>query len=162
MVRKKICALGAVAVGKTSLLRRFVHGIFSDDYQSTIGVKIDTKTVETDRGQVQLVLWDLDGHADFDRVRGRYLEGCAGYFLVIDGTRAETVDWGLSLLEAVREISQVPCVCLLNKRDLDDEWQLDADTTKRLTARDVVVLETSARTGDGVEEAFMRLTQLVT
>ena len=67
MVRKKICALGAVAVGKTSLLRRFVHGIFSDDYQSTIGVKIDTKKLETEHGVVQLVLWDLDGHAAFDR-----------------------------------------------------------------------------------------------
>lgn len=66
-LKKKICMLGTHGVGKTSLVRHFVHSIFDDHYLSTIGVKIDRKTVQLDEVEVTMVLWDIAGEEDFFR-----------------------------------------------------------------------------------------------
>ena len=61
MIQKKICMLGAFAVGKTSLVKRYVHSMFSDKYLSTVGVKIDKKVLHNGDSEVMLMLWDLYG-----------------------------------------------------------------------------------------------------
>jgi small GTP-binding protein len=91
VVQRKVCMLGATSVGKTSLVRRFVESIFSDKYQSTIGVKIDRKLVQVDDAQVSLLLWDLQGEDEFQRVRLSYLRGASGLIFVADGTRPDTL-----------------------------------------------------------------------
>ena len=88
MIQKKICMLGAFAVGKTSLVQRFVKSLFSDRYLTTVGVKIDKKIVTVGDTEVSLVLWDLAGEDEFQSVQTSYLRGASGYLLVIDGTRA--------------------------------------------------------------------------
>jgi GTPase SAR1 family protein len=65
--------LGAYAVGKTSLVARFVRGIFSDKYLTTVGVKIDKKTIEIANREMSLILWDLAGEDEFYQVRRSYL-----------------------------------------------------------------------------------------
>ena len=65
MIKKKICMLGAFAVGKTSLVQRFVNSIFSEKYQTTIGVKIDQKLVQTGDTEVNLMLWDIHGEDNY-------------------------------------------------------------------------------------------------
>ena len=87
MIQKKICLLGGFGVGKTSLVSRFVHSIFSDKYLTTVGVKIDKKRVDLGSQQVDLVIWDIYGEDDFQKVRMSYLRGASGYLLVADGTR---------------------------------------------------------------------------
>ena len=89
--------LGGFAVGKTSLVRRLVSGIFSEKYLTTVGVKIDQKTVTVQGKELLLVLWDLYGDDDYQKVRASYLQGSSGYILVIDGTRKETVDVAIRL-----------------------------------------------------------------
>ena len=79
MIRKKICMIGAFAVGKTSLVRRFVQSIFDEKYLTTVGVKIDKKVVEVDGRQIMLMLWDLEGQDVYHSVRTSYLRGAAGY-----------------------------------------------------------------------------------
>jgi small GTP-binding protein len=69
MLQKKICMLGAFAVGKTSLVRRFVESIYSDVYQTTVGVKIDKKNVQVHGKEVSLVLWDIYGEDDYQKMR---------------------------------------------------------------------------------------------
>jgi small GTP-binding protein len=155
MIQKKICILGAFAVGKTSLVERFVKGMFSAKYFTTVGVKVDKKLVEVGGQELSLVLWDLHGEDEFQKVRVSYLRGAAGYFLVVDGTRSETLDTALALQRTAQQaLGAVPFVLILNKTDLHDEWEVESRDLEALTRRNWSSIETSAKTGEGVEEAF--------
>lgn len=158
MIQKKVCMLGAFAVGKTSLVRRFVESIFSEKYQTTVGVKIDKKSLTIGQQSVNLILWDLHGEDDFQKVRLSYLRGSSGYLLVVDGTRQATLDRSFLIQQAAdATIGRVPFLVILNKADLMDQWELDREATERLVDRGWTVLRSSAKTGEGVEEAFHTL-----
>lgn len=162
MIQKKICMLGSFAVGKTSLVRRYVDSIFSDTYQTTVGVKIDKKVMHLDETEIHLVLWDLYGDDDFQKIRWSYFQGAAGYLLVADGTRRATVEKAIALEERARqEIGPVPVVFVINKSDLVDEWELDAEMETRLADKHRTILRSSAKTGEGVDEAFVQLTRKI-
>jgi small GTP-binding protein len=159
MLQKKICMLGSFSVGKTSLVRRFVESIFSDAYQTSIGVKIDKKVVRAGNEDVTLVLWDIHGEDVYQKIRMSYLRGMSGYLLVVDGTRRQTLDDALALNERViQEAGKVPAVLVLNKSDLTEKWEIDAARESELTAAGWTMLRTSAKTGDSVEEVFSKLT----
>jgi small GTP-binding protein len=158
VTQKKVCMLGGFAVGKTSLVARFVSSIFSDRYLTTIGVKIDKKSVTVADEQMDLILWDIYGEDEFQKMRLSYLRGAAGYLLVADGTRETTLDTALGLQESVaREIGGVPFVLVINKADLADRWEIDDRTLSAIARRGWTIVKTSAKTGDGVEEAFLTL-----
>ena len=159
MIQKKVCMIGSPAVGKTSLVRRYVQGMFSDEYLTTIGVKIDRKEVRNDGQEVNLLLWDLAGDDAFQPLKTSYLRGMAGYLLVADGTRQPTLDHALQLQERVESAHpDIPFILLLNKHDLVDEWDLEENQVRALRGRGWTLIETSALAGDGVEEAFASLT----
>lgn len=152
MIQKKICLLGAFGVGKTSLVSQFVHSLYSDKYLTTLGVKIEKKSVDLGSQQVDLILWDMHGEDDFQDVNVSYLRGAAGYLLVVDGTRRATVQTAISLHEvAERAVGPVPFRLLLNKADLVNDWEIDENI---LASLGWPVLRTSAKTGAGVEQAF--------
>jgi small GTP-binding protein len=158
VIQKKICLLGGFGVGKTSLVSQFVHSIFSEKYLTTIGVKIDKKSVPVDRTQVELVIWDIYGHDDYQKLRLSYLRGASGYLLVADGTRQatlETVDELQRLTEDT--IGRVPFVLAVNKADLRAQWQIDTGAIEERRRAGWHVVETSAKTGDMVEGAFATL-----
>jgi small GTP-binding protein len=158
MIQKKICILGAFATGKTSLVRRFVKGIFSESYLTTVGVKIDKKEMKIEGRELHLILWDLSGEDQFQKVRVSYLRGASGYFLVVDGTRGETLDTARSLQTTVEEAcGPLPFVLMCNKMDLTDEWELGETALEDFSKKGWTVLKTSAKTGHGVEEAFSAL-----
>jgi small GTP-binding protein len=158
MLQKKICMLGSFAVGKTSLVRRFVESIYSDVYQTTVGVKIDKKNVQVDGKEVALVLWDIYGEDDYQKMRWTYLRGASGYLLVADGTRKATLEKAVSLEQKVREeVGVIPFVFVINKSDLIRDWELDPALQSQLTARGWTILRSSAKTGEGVEESFAQL-----
>jgi small GTP-binding protein len=157
-LQKKICMLGGFSVGKTSLVRRYVASIFSETYLTTVGVKIDKKTVNLSGRTVNLILWDLAGEDDIASLRMSYLRGAAGYVLVADGTRPSTLDVALSLRQRVEtEYGSLPFVLLLNKNDLTDQWTLGDDEIAGLRNDGWWVQPSSARTGEGVEDAFTDL-----
>jgi small GTP-binding protein len=158
MIQKKVCMLGAFAVGKTSLVSRFVRSLFSDKYHTTVGVKVDKKQVAVGGEQVDLLLWDLYGEDEFQKMRTSYLRGSAGYVLVVDGTRRETLDHAVVLQNRVEEVvGRVPFVLMVNKADLAEKWEVDEAALLELTQRDWPAVKTSAKTGAGVEEAFLTL-----
>jgi small GTP-binding protein len=160
MIQKKVCMLGSFGVGKTSLVRRYVESIFSDTYLTTVGVKIDKKSLTVGTQPVTLLLWDIAGEDDITAVRMSYVRGAAGYFLVADGTRAETLGAAASIQSrVVAEIGPVPFLLLLNKADLQEQWDLSQRPVEPLEQAGWAVLRTSAKTGEGVEEAFQTLAQ---
>ena len=160
MVEKfKICMIGATAVGKTSLVARFVSSIFSERYATTIGVRIHARRVHLGERVVDLIIWDLSGEDEFQSVQPSYLRGASGYLVVIDGTRRETVDTAISLQERVGiTVGDAPFIAALNKTDLAGSWDLDDEQFAALEGRGWSLLRTSAKTGEGVEEAFEQLT----
>jgi small GTP-binding protein len=160
MQQKKICMLGAFAVGKTSLVRRYVDSIFSDAYLTTVGVKIDKHVVTIGDETLNLILWDIAGEDDVSSVRMSYLRGASGYFLVVDGTRAATLDVARSIQQrAEGEIGSVPFIALVNKLDVRDEWTVAQESLAELEDAGWSVALTSARTGEGVEAAFRTLAE---
>lgn len=160
MLQKKICMLGSYSVGKTSLVQRFVTGIFNEKYQTSIGVKIDNKTVKAGGEEMKLVLWDIYGEDRFQKVLKSYLTGMSGCFLVVDPTRHNTLEDAFHLQQYIIEAGHaVPCVLVLNKCDLLEEWDIDLDRVAQFERQDRAVLRTSAKTGEGVELAFLRLAQ---
>jgi small GTP-binding protein len=158
MIQKKICMIGATAVGKTSLVERYVRHLFSERYQTSIGVKIDKKTLAVNGQDVMLLLWDIYGDDDFQKLRTSYLRGAAGYLLVVDGARISTWDKAEELKGLMEEaVGTIPMVLVLNKCDLAESWEMPAGLEARLTAEGWKVVRGSAKTGQGVEEAFAML-----
>ncbi len=159
MIQKKICMVGAFGVGKTSLVSRYVHSIFSEKYQTTVGVKIDKKMVTTPRGDVTLVLWDLAGEDALTTVRPAHLRGSSGVILVVDGSRRKTLDAALDLhSRVIQAAGSIPFVCVINKADLRDSWEVQQTEISELASRGWTVIETSAKTGAAVEQMFQTLT----
>ena len=152
--------LGGFAVGKTSLVRRFVHSLYKGEYHTTIGVKVEKKTVALSGGEVTLMLWDIHGDDELQRVRRAYLRGSSGYLLVVDGTRRETLASAQALHAlAVDELGAVPFVLMLNKSDLMDQWDVEGDALRELAGRSLLTIRTSALAGQGVDGAFRCLAE---
>lgn len=162
MIQKKVCMLGTFAVGKTSLVARFVKSIFSEKYHTTVGVKIDKKTLQLDDKEITLLLWDIHGEDEFQKIRQSYLRGTHGYLLVADGTRQQTLDSATSLQQFVEETTgPVPFILLINKADLSEEWEIGDASIENLKNKGWTIIRTSAKSGEGVEEAFSTLSRLM-
>lgn len=158
MIKRKVCMLGAYAVGKTSLVESFVRSMFSDKYLTTVGVKIDKKTIQVHGGPVDLLIWDIQGEDESREIAMHYLRGASAYVLVADGTRRETLSTACSIRERVEQSEgPLPFVLLINKRDLAGDWEIEPGDEQRLRSGGWQVFYTSAKTREGVEEAFQDL-----
>jgi small GTP-binding protein len=160
--KMKVCMLGATAVGKTSLVGRFLSSTFHERYATTIGVKIQARRVQRGEQALELVLWDLSGEDEFQSIQPAYLSGAAGYLLVVDGTRRQTLDTAISLQErAHKTLGDVPFLVVMNKADLQSSWDLDTQTLQALEQRGWRVAHTSAKTGEGVDATFQLLADAI-
>lgn len=164
---KKICLLGDYAVGKTSLVRRFVYNLFDDKYLSTIGVKVSRKVIALPRGtdivELTLMLWDLAGSEEFDAVRASYLRGSAGAIVVCDMTRPTTLETLPKYIAELRAVAPAArLIVAVNKSDLTEKRQLSEQQISDQAAElQALYSLTSAKTGANVEEAFRQLGQLL-
>ena len=150
--------LGSFGVGKTSLVMRSVKSIFDAKYHTTVGVKTDTKTMVCDGRELTIMLWDMAGEETGAPVKMNQVRGAAGYFLVVDGLRKSTLDVALSIQQRVEdEIGKLPFLLLANKADERPQWEIEDPVWNDLRQRGWTILETSAKTGQGVEEAFAQL-----
>lgn len=166
-ISKKICLVGDFAVGKTSLIRRFLEREFSDQYLSTVGVKISRKTIEIAANpeqkiqNVQLMIWDLEGHTKFKAIAPSYLQGASGAIMVADVTRQETIDGLEEHLNLFLSINPKGFIIIaFNKSDLFDDEKIDKLVTTYSFPEQVRVLSTyatSAKTGKDVDLIFEKL-----
>jgi len=162
VIQKKIALLGAAGVGKTSLVRRFVDSLFDEKYLTTIGVKVDKRTLRVGADDVTLMIWDIAGAEEHFSVPSSYVKGAAGYLLVADGTRPETLGVAAQIVEQIdRDLGALPFMLVLNKVDLVDAWQAGEAGIAPLRDRSVGMIQSSAKTGEGVEAAFARLAEAI-
>jgi len=126
MLRKKIIILGSFAVGKTSLLNRYVLNEFSGDYKPTIGVNIKTKTEVAKDKTVELVIWDIADVVTHKNIPTSYLEGTHGALLVFDITRPETYQRIRSEYDGLRKyLENIEIMVIGNKMDLVGKEELE-------------------------------------
>lgn len=160
IIQKKVCMLGSFAVGKTSLVRRFVDGRFDDKYLSTIGVKISRMTVGVEDKKANLIIWDLAGGDEFLRSNAGYLRGAVGALIVCDLTRPQTLRAAYEYYEQIRGVNPSAKVILAaNKADLTEEREIseqDLEELSKNTFNSPYYL-TSAKSGSNVVTAFNEL-----
>ena len=161
----KVIIVGPSAVGKTSLLNRFVHNEYAMKYKLTIGVDFLTKSVEYKPSKfVKLHIWDIGGQERFKFLHRSFYEGTKGALLAFDLSRQNTFSSMKNWLSEMRSImtNDIPKVILGNKTDLIPEIGqiIDKSEVEQYAQNeDCCYIETSAKTGENVEKAFLELTQ---
>jgi small GTP-binding protein len=158
----KIAVLGAAGAGKTSLIDRFVERKFTQDYKPTLGASIIAKDIELENANVRLVLWDIAGQEKYETVRSMYLNGAMGCILVYDITRRPTFEevkekWIKDFKQYALPTARF--ILIGNKVDLEPNRKIPSADGKELAASldSNTFLETSAKNGDFVEDAFIAL-----
>jgi len=136
--------------------------MFSDRYHTTVGVRVDKATLEIKSTRIDLMLWDIAGEDEFEALRPAFLRGTSAYILVADGTRPKTLETALQLHQKVRSLEGAkPFLLLLNKKDLASSWRISPSELTWLSEQGWPTIMTSAKTGDEVENAFLKLAQMV-
>jgi len=160
IIQRKICILGDFAVGKTSLVRRFVEGRFDDRYLTTIGVKVSRRPVKLQQElTVNLLIWDLAGGEEYTGVQTSYIQGSSGALLVCDLTRPNTFDALEPYARRLQAVNPGSALILAgNKADLAEQHQIEDEMLSELASTlQAAWFITSAKTGNGVETAFTNL-----
>lgn len=160
MIQKKLCMLGASGVGKTSLVKQYVEGIFSEKYLTSIGVKIDKKSVQVDNTDVQLMLWDIEGIDRYSGFNPKYLRGAAVVLLVVDHSRPQSLQDALEIAHMTKAVKDIPLVLVINKSDLTpaQEWNELLNNEAQLLFE--AQYQTSAKQNIGIEGMFMDVAKL--
>ena len=170
IMKPKICLVGEAAVGKTSLIRRFVLDMFEDLYIATLGAKVTKKGLllpGLDGGKnikVNLMIWDIMGEKGFrELLKEAYFYGAQGILAVCDVTRKDTLLELKNWIDSVTKVTgEIPVRFIANKIDLEDEAQFGEEDVRELSEEaGSSYLMTSARTGDGVEQAFEEIARLI-
>ncbi|MFW9929971.1 MAG: GTP-binding protein [Candidatus Thorarchaeota archaeon] len=157
----KVILLGEKATGKTSLIRRYVHGSFEGRYAGTIGLNVSNKKIEIDKTVVNLLIYDIEAESDFESLFEPFTEGSVAALFVYDVTRLETLhavdNWVKRLNSVTENLSLKNTILIGNKIDLPRtvEHQLGEKTAEDLKLH--VYLETSAKNDENVDIAFLTL-----
>jgi small GTP-binding protein len=163
----KVLLTGAAAVGKTSLVQRFIKNRFQANYKLTVGVDILTKDVEFRQGEIAtLSIWDIGGQQRFEFIRSTFYKGAAGALLVFDLTREQTYTETRKWLTEIRQFAgeNIPFVLIGNKIDLMEDVGvvIDRKEAEAFAKKEgSIYIETSAKTGIHVDEAFTELTRRI-
>lgn len=162
----KILLCGPAAVGKTSLIQRFVKSSFARDYKLTVGVDILTKDVEYAAGNsATLSIWDIGGQERFSFIRTTFYKGASGVLLVFDLSRSATWDSIKNWRAEVKQFAgPIPFILIGNKKDLIAEVGevIDTDECQEYAEDEgSIYIETSAKDGTQVDESFVELTRMI-
>lgn len=153
---KKICVLGDFAVGKTSLIRRYVLDLFDDKYITTMGTKITKREMRVGVIELTMQIWDIVGNIIYRKLQEQYYKGSDAAFVVCDLTRPESEEnlngWTEHYLKVV---PRARLVFLGNKADVAGvDGPVEKALAMRAARHKTTYLRTSARNGLNVEKAF--------
>ncbi|MHA1798446.1 MAG: Rab family GTPase [Candidatus Helarchaeota archaeon] len=164
--RFKIVVVGDYAVGKTTLIINFTEKTFRGMYVPTVGVQFTKKILTIDNDEIELTIWDIAGQDKFAKVRQTFYEDAAGFIIVYDLTRKKTIDdikmW---YEDVIKNTEKIPCILIGNKSDLKIEREISPNDVNDLIEKEgldiKIKFETSAKTGENVEEGFHSLVKLL-
>jgi len=149
--------LGDGAVGKTSLVRRYVFDVFDDKYLMSFGTKVTKKSMKIGDVDLDLMIWDILGQKSQEALHAAYYRGAAGALAVCDFTRPDTLKDLRSWLGSFRSVvGDMPVIILANKSDLDKTFTM-AEAEAFGKSVGCTVIETSAKIGLNVERAFLEI-----
>lgn len=160
LVTMKIILIGDSGVGKTSLCTRFTQREFKEDIKSTVGVAFGTRIILVGNDTlVKAVIWDTAGQERFSSLRPLYYKGAAGGLVVFDVTRISSFDFVEKWVSEARSVEKdLPLLLVGNKIDLPYRKVSEADALKKVEKLGLLgYIETSAKTGQNVDEAFLKL-----
>lgn len=170
----KVCLIGDGYVGKTSIRRKYIGEGFRSNYIPTLGVDFAQKYTETPDGNARLVIWDIAGQTQFQSLRRRYYEGCSGLILVYSVVDRESFDNASKWLVEAHGFMQEfpPLIIVANKIDLRTYYPEEdlisreegEEFTKKISEKlntPAIFIETSALTGENIDEAFNNLTAVM-
>ena len=155
-IKKKIILTGSFGVGKTSLFSRFIYSEFDEKYLTTIGVKVDKKTINIDDDtSLNIMLWDIAGEVAQDKVPLSYFLGTSGIIYVFDLTRPMTYNNILADIEYLKNILPEATIKIIgNKKDLVTTAHIESVISGLPVECDMT---TSAKTGENVEQLFQSM-----
>ena len=165
MFNYKIVLLGDFGTGKTSMIKRYVDNSFSEEYLSTIGVSISNKSIDTSLNNKiytsNTMIWDIEGKTDFKPILSHYLNGARGFIIVVDLTRENTINLieeHLALCE--KTVPNLPICIALNKSDSEHD-EIDLLNLKEFYPNIVLVIKTSAKDDNNIDELFKTLSEKI-
>ena len=160
----KYIIIGDMGVGKSCLLHQFTEGNFCAESPHTIGVEFGTRIIDVLNKKIKLQIWDTAGQERFRAVTRSYYRGAAGALLVYDISRRVTYNHLTSWLTDARNLTNPNTVIMMigNKKDYDDKRDVSFEEASTFAEENgLIFLETSAKTGENVEEAFIKTAQLI-
>jgi small GTP-binding protein len=155
--RAKIVVVGDAAVGKTSLIVRYVKGVFNPSYIITLGVNFFIQDINIGEKTLRLQIWDTAGQERFGPVRQKYYKGARGAVLVFDLTNPasfERLDFWVK--EVKQACGDIPIVFVGNKADLRSTVTAD-QIQEFASGYELQFIETSAKTGMNTVKPFILL-----
>ena len=158
----KILIIGDSAVGKTSLLLKYVDNFFPETHMATIGVEYKTKNIETSKYKVILHLWDTAGQERFKSITKSFFNNANGIVFVYDITSKESFDGVKNWIKDAEPYGKFESILCGNKIDLEKKREVKIDSLKEYGLKKKIdVFETSAKTGVKVNDAFEKLVDLI-
>ncbi len=160
----KILVLGDSAVGKTSLSLQYVENYFPESYISTVGVEYKNKPVKLNNTNILLQIWDTCGQERYKSLSKTFMKGADGILFVYDISNKQTFDhikdW---IMESQSSNNEFKKIIVGNKIDLPPERRKVSQEvlTKYSNDKKIQGIETSAKSGENVEKAFLMLTKLI-
>eukprot|EP00043_Microstomoeca_roanoka_P015009 m.149713 g.149713 ORF g.149713 m.149713 type:complete len:210 (-) comp16161_c0_seq1:102-731(-) len=160
----KFLVIGNANTGKSCLLHQFIENKFKSDSTHTIGVEFGSKVINCGGKSVKLQVWDTAGQERFRSVTRSYYRGAAGALLVYDISNRESFNALTNWLTDARTLASPDIVIVLvgNKKDLEADREVTfLEASRFAQENELMFLETSARTGENVEEVFLKCARTI-
>ena len=166
--RFKVCVFGDGGVGKTTLVNRYLTGLFTPDPKITLGVDFHLKWLNIDDKKITIQIWDFAGEDRFRFILPTYIIGASGCIFMYDLTRYETFrnfdEWLSVFNEGVKRAGEdIPLIIVGSKSDLEEYRTVPEEEVIEIVKKHDIKehLECSSKTGENVEEIFVKITRIM-
>ena len=162
----QLLIIGDSTVGKTSILSRFANGTFNSNYLATVGLDSFTKDEIIDNKTIRIKIWDTAGQERYKSLTSGFFRNAEGVMLVYDVTNLETYEnlkyWIQSIKNNItEEMSNIPIIIIGNKIDCEEREVQKEEAESFWKEQGYTYFETSAKTGDNIDETIKFLVKKV-